>query len=253
MARARSQRRQRLREQGPAGNHLHALVCAGQLQLSTAQHAIAINWGRAYQRYIPLTVHHHRVSHPKPATPAKPVALGGGATAQCNDGTYRHPVKHRDDAITALHQLLAEDPTYRPPLSIRDQIRQEDEIRQQQSRTRQSAPNQDLAAIAESLLQKMTDLSMAQHHPEPDDQDLDDDDPGARDRGSMSGPDFDPAKTLPGNPHAEAASFVDDRLYPAAALREALLAIAFELRTADLIASDDRPDLDRRLGRSSPP
>ena len=70
----------------------------------------------------------------------------------------------------------------------------------------------------------------------------------------MSGPDFDPAKTLPDNPHAEAASFVDDRLYPAAALREALLAIAFELRTANLIAApDDRPDLDRRLGRSSPP
>lgn len=98
---------------------------------------------------------------------------------------HRHPAKHRDDAITALHQLLTDDPTYRPPLSIRDQIRQEDEIRQQQTRTRQSAPNHDLAAIAESLLEKMRDLSMAQH-PEPDDQDLDDDDlPGGCDRGSM--------------------------------------------------------------------
>ena len=33
-------------------NRLHALVCAGQLDLKTAQHAIATNWIAAYQQYL---------------------------------------------------------------------------------------------------------------------------------------------------------------------------------------------------------
>jgi hypothetical protein len=33
-------------------NKLHALVCAGQLALPTAQHAIATNWIAAYQQYL---------------------------------------------------------------------------------------------------------------------------------------------------------------------------------------------------------
>ena len=33
-------------------NKLRALVCAGTLQLATAQHAIAINWWAAYETYI---------------------------------------------------------------------------------------------------------------------------------------------------------------------------------------------------------
>jgi hypothetical protein len=46
----------------------------------------------------------------------------------------------------------------------------------------------------------------------------------------------DTSRTLVGNPHAESAAFGDDAKFPAAALREALLAVAFELRTANLIA-----------------
>ena len=33
-------------------NRLHTLVCAGQLDLKTAQHAIATNWIAAYQQYL---------------------------------------------------------------------------------------------------------------------------------------------------------------------------------------------------------
>jgi hypothetical protein len=33
-------------------NRLHQLVCAGQLELKTAQQAIALNWIEAYKRYV---------------------------------------------------------------------------------------------------------------------------------------------------------------------------------------------------------
>ena len=65
--------------------------------------------------------------------------------------------------------------------------------------------------------------------------------------------DNDALKTLRANPHAEAAAFVDDTAFPAAAVREALLAVAFELRTANLIAvldtDEDRAEVRERLGR----
>ena len=70
--------------------------------------------------------------------------------------------------------------------------------------------------------------------------------------------DHNPEQTLPGNPHADIAEFVDDHSYPAAALREAILAVAFELRTANLIAAatldENRLDLEinQRLGNSDP-
>jgi hypothetical protein len=65
--------------------------------------------------------------------------------------------------------------------------------------------------------------------------------------------DNDATQTLVGNPHAEAAAFVDDVALPAAAVREALLAVAFEQRTANLIAmldsSSDQAEVLERLGR----
>ncbi len=66
------------------------------------------------------------------------------------------------------------------------------------------------------------------------------------------GPDLSPTRTLPGDPHADAAALVDDLSYPAAALREALLAVAFELRTANQIAAANRPGgPDREVGNGS--
>jgi hypothetical protein len=76
-------------------NHLHDLVCAGQFPLGTAQHGIATNWGRAYQRYILVTVHRHRGSHPKTAETGPTGRPRRGATAQCNDGSYSYSQHHQ--------------------------------------------------------------------------------------------------------------------------------------------------------------
>ena len=35
-------------------DHLHTLVCAGKLDLATAQQTIAANWITAYTRYMPI-------------------------------------------------------------------------------------------------------------------------------------------------------------------------------------------------------
>ena len=67
----------------------------------------------------------------------------------------------------------------------------------------------------------------------------------------MGTTDNDATRTLVANPHAESAAFVDDVSFPAAALREALLAVAFELRTANLIAmleGDSYEPVRARLG-----
>jgi hypothetical protein len=120
---------------------------------------------------------------------------------------FDHPGRQDGDAIAELHQLLTNDPAYRPPVSIREELRQ---------RRNRPWPRGDAA----------------------------------------TGTDHSPSRTLPGNPHADAADFVEDLSYPAAALREALLAIAYELRTANLIAAaktehgalDDR-EVVSRLGR----
>ncbi|GAA3634844.1 hypothetical protein [Microlunatus ginsengisoli] len=121
-----------------------------------------------------------------------------------------HPAKQDGDAIAGLHQVLLDEPDYRPPLSVREQLRQQ-RIQQHQSQYR---PPQ----------------------------------PGARSGPTTARPAPFRAIRLPGNPHASAAAFVHDVSYPAAALREALLAVAFELRTANLIAAaNSQRGLDREV------
>jgi hypothetical protein len=84
-------------------NKLRALVCAGTIQLSTAQTAIATNWWIAYATYIvgqqpaalvpaaPAAPMLAPAPAPAPAVPAVP----GGATAMCNDGTYSFAAHHQ--------------------------------------------------------------------------------------------------------------------------------------------------------------
>jgi hypothetical protein len=79
-------------------NKLRELVCAGTIQLATAQSAIATNWWAAYDTYIvgqqpTAVVPAAPVSAPPPA-PAAPT-VPGGATAMCNDGTYSSAVHHQ--------------------------------------------------------------------------------------------------------------------------------------------------------------
>lgn len=76
-------------------NRLHAMVCSGLISLAGAQHAIARNWWVAYNLYVTSAlppVPAPRSSAPAPAPVADP---GGGATAQCNDGTYSYAAQHR--------------------------------------------------------------------------------------------------------------------------------------------------------------
>jgi hypothetical protein len=86
-------------------NKLRALVCAGTIQLATAQSAIATNWWIAYETYIvgqqPPAVVPAAPAAPMPApspapapAPATP-AVPGGATAMCNDGTYSFAAHHQ--------------------------------------------------------------------------------------------------------------------------------------------------------------
>jgi hypothetical protein len=78
-------------------NKLHALVCAGSLSLLTAQHAIAINWVAAHDRYIGVPTSKPSTSYrPAPTTPPQNTATAApaGATAICNDGTYSYS-QHR--------------------------------------------------------------------------------------------------------------------------------------------------------------
>lgn len=62
-------------------NHLHDLVCAGQVPLADAQHAMATDWFAASHLYGPQAV---RRATP-PAEPAPPAA---GSSAPSSDGTY---------------------------------------------------------------------------------------------------------------------------------------------------------------------
>jgi hypothetical protein len=77
-------------------NKLHELVCAGQLGLATAQHAIARNWWTAYTTYLgtPVTI---PVSHLRTTRHSEPPVSqpGNGATALCNDGTYSYAAHHQ--------------------------------------------------------------------------------------------------------------------------------------------------------------
>lgn len=54
-------------------NHLHALVCSGQLPLTTAQQAIAGDWRAAATRYNPIAV---TTSSPPQSAPAQPPTTG---------------------------------------------------------------------------------------------------------------------------------------------------------------------------------
>ena len=78
-------------------NHLHALVCSGQLGLLQAQRAIAGDWYAAASKYNSVRVATAMVSRPAPAATGTTAAVpaGSGATAQCNDGTYSFAAHHQ--------------------------------------------------------------------------------------------------------------------------------------------------------------
>ena len=103
-------------------NHLHALVCSGQVALSDAQQAIAGNWWVAAAKYNPISVTSTSTggaaAQPGTSTTGSPAAQpdsaspaaqpdsassstsassgqGNGATAQCNDGTYSYAAHHQ--------------------------------------------------------------------------------------------------------------------------------------------------------------
>ena len=68
-------------------NHLHALVCSGQVALSTAQRAIAGDWTAAAAKYNKIEVRQPTTRPaprpaPRPTTP--PPATGGGSTYYVN-------------------------------------------------------------------------------------------------------------------------------------------------------------------------
>jgi hypothetical protein len=92
-------------------NKLHALVCAGQLSLASAQRQEAGNWIAAYRRYVttatpitppsapstppPAAPVTPPVVSPPPVTPPPVTAPPVGATALCNDGTYSYSAHHQ--------------------------------------------------------------------------------------------------------------------------------------------------------------
>ena len=80
-------------------NHLHALVCSGQLGLGTAQRAIAGDWFAAASTYNSVRVRATASSVARPSSTATRTAAavpaGNGATAQCNDGTYSYAAHHQ--------------------------------------------------------------------------------------------------------------------------------------------------------------
>ncbi len=80
-------------------NHLHELVCSGQVELGTAQQAMAGDWRAAAARYGSTAA----ASSPSittstssaPSRTEAPVSAGNGATARCNDGTYSYAAHHQ--------------------------------------------------------------------------------------------------------------------------------------------------------------
>ena len=77
-------------------DHLHALVCSGQLSLATAQMAIAGDWYAAQTRYGSTTVRSTApVRTAAPQRTSAPVPAENGATAQCNDGTFSYAAHHQ--------------------------------------------------------------------------------------------------------------------------------------------------------------
>lgn len=86
-------------------NHLHELVCGSQVDLATAQQAIAGDWYTAQTQYGTIAVRSMptRTYAPTPTpTPTRTspststtTTPGNGATAQCNDGTYSYAAHHQ--------------------------------------------------------------------------------------------------------------------------------------------------------------
>ena len=80
-------------------NHLHTPVCSGQVELGTAQQAMAGDWRMAAARYGSTTA----VASPSittstssaPSRTEAPVSAGNRATARCNDGTYSYAAHHQ--------------------------------------------------------------------------------------------------------------------------------------------------------------
>jgi hypothetical protein len=77
-------------------NKLHALVCAGTMQLAAAQSLIATNWWTAYETYVLAESSAPAAPVAVPAPPVAPApAPGAGATALCRDGTYSYAAHHQ--------------------------------------------------------------------------------------------------------------------------------------------------------------
>ena len=70
-----------------------------------------------------------------------------------------HPAKRTGDAVAGLHAVLADDPDYRPPMSVREELREE-RRRRNQRRPYVSVCDADLITIAEALYGTMEYQSM---------------------------------------------------------------------------------------------
>lgn len=80
-------------------NHLHALVCSGQVGLHIAQDAIAGDWASAAAKYnATAVVTAAAPTHSASASPTHTAAAvpdGGGATALCRDGSLSYAAHHQ--------------------------------------------------------------------------------------------------------------------------------------------------------------
>ncbi len=76
-------------------NRLHALVCSGQLDLKTAQHAIATDWIAAYKQYMTGNSAPTATKHGAPAAGDSPAPIPGEASGQVwvnlSSGVYWQP------------------------------------------------------------------------------------------------------------------------------------------------------------------
>jgi hypothetical protein len=72
-------------------NHLHRMVCSGQLDLATAQHDIATDWIAAYKRYLhtnqPLSATH---AHGAAGASPPPPAAGGTTQVWVNTASGKY-------------------------------------------------------------------------------------------------------------------------------------------------------------------
>jgi len=83
-------------------NHLHDLVCAGQLDLPTAQQAIAGNWMAAAAQYNPISAT-ARVSTPPPA-PANPAGPPPARQTAAPGAYYANCAAARAAGVAPLHR-----------------------------------------------------------------------------------------------------------------------------------------------------